>query len=104
MKGKWAKNERQKVYSGLRKDIEAANCQRNKEFKDLIPGSLKSCKEMKERRVTVVLKMTKRLKPGDDLACFGLHGVIVKKINNKSITDTNGVRWEINELSPICFS
>lgn len=103
MKGKWAQNERVRVYSGLRKDIEVANRQRNKDFKDSIPGSLKFGKEMRERRMTVVLEMVKRMKPGDDLACFGLHGVIVKKVNNKSITDTNGVRWGFNEFTPVFY-
>lgn len=103
MKGKWAHNERQRVYSGLRKDIEAADLHRDGCFKNTIPASLKSGRGATERRIKVVLEIMKRLKPGDNLACFGLPDVIVKKVNSKSITDTTGVRWGINEFSPVCF-
>lgn len=93
-----AHNARTKAYSALRREIEAAEKQREQEFKASIPATLAKNKEEKELMTQVTLGIMAKIKPGDSLEYFGLPNVIAAKINKKSITDSNGERWSIDSL------
>lgn len=96
--GIWAHRERERASSGLKKEIEAADKQREQEFKASIPATLTKNKEGKEFMTQVALGIMAKIKPGDSLEYFGLPLVIAAKINKKSITDSKGERWSVDSL------
>lgn len=100
-KGAWAHRARERAFSGLRKEIEAADKQREQDFKASIPAILAKNKEEKEFMTRVALGIMAKIKPGDSLKYFGLPNVIAAKINEKSITDSKGERWSVDSLRGI---
>jgi hypothetical protein len=97
-KGTWAHRARERAFSGLRNEIEAAGKQREQEFEASIPATLAKNKKEKEFMTQVALGIMAKIKPGDSLEYFGLPNVIAAKINKKSITDSNGERWSVDSL------